>query len=53
MTGVAATVDPDDHRLFRFAMVKGSKAHFAVESEAYSPAWSVRLRPEIDEEAVQ
>jgi len=53
VTGVAATVDPDDHRLFRFAMAKGSKAHFAVESEAYSPAWSVRLRPEIDEEAVQ
>ena len=41
------------HATFRFAMAKGSKAHFAVESEAYSPAWSVRLRPEIDEEAVQ
>jgi hypothetical protein len=53
VTGVEANVDPDDHRLFRFLMVKGSKAHFAVESEEYNPAWSVRLRPEIDEESLQ
>ena len=32
---------------------KGPKAHFAVESEKYDPAWTVRLRPEIDEETVQ
>lgn len=52
-TGVEAQVDPDDHRLFRFAMKKGAKAHFAIESESYDPAWTVRLRPEIDAEAVQ
>jgi hypothetical protein len=50
-TGVDAKADPNDHRLFRFAMKKGDKAHFAIESESYDPAWTVRLRPEIDAEA--
>lgn len=51
--GVEAETDATDHRLYRFAMKKGVKAHFAVESESYDPAWTVRLRPEIDAEAVQ
>ncbi len=51
--GVEAQADPGDHRLFRFAMKKGAKAHFAIESESYDPAWTVRLRPEIEAEAVQ
>jgi len=52
-TGVEAQPDANDHRLYRFAMKKGAKAHFAIESESYDPAWTVRLRPEIDAEAVQ
>ena len=52
-TGVEAQADPHDHRLFRFFLQKGAKAHFAIESESYDPAWTVRLRPEIDAEAVQ
>ncbi len=51
--GIEATPDPEDARLFRFVMSKGAKAHFTLESEDYDPAWSVRLRPEIDEEALQ
>jgi len=48
--GVDATADPEEHRLYRFELEKGAKAHFAIESEPYDPAWTVRLRPEIDEE---
>lgn len=51
--GVSAEVDPDDHRAFRFTLAKGEKAHFAIESESYDPAWTVRLRPEIDAEVVK
>ncbi|MEJ1248795.1 hypothetical protein [Denitratimonas tolerans] len=50
VSGVDAKPDPDDHRLFRFKMSKGDKAHFGVVSEGYDPSWTVRLRPEIDEE---
>lgn len=50
VTGVDAEADPEDHRLFRFSMKKGEKAHFGIQSEGYDPAWTVRLRPEIDEE---
>jgi hypothetical protein len=51
--GVSAEVDPEDHRVFRFTLAKGEKAHFAIESEDYNPAWTVRLRPEIDAEVVK
>jgi hypothetical protein len=51
--GVEATADPEEHRLYRFNLLKGAKAHFAVESEPYDPAWTVRLRPEVDEEVAQ
>ena len=34
-TGVEAQPDPNDHRLYRFAMNKGAKAHFAIESEPH------------------
>ena len=50
VTGVNAEADPEDNRLFRFKLTKGEKAHFTFNSEAYDPAWTVRLRPEIDEE---
>lgn len=51
--GVTAEVDPEDHRVFRFTLTKGQKAHFAIESEEYNPAWTVRLRPEIDASVVR
>lgn len=50
VTGVRATVDESDPHLFRFPLQKGAKARFKVESEAYDPGWTVRLRPEIDRE---
>lgn len=50
--GVTAKPDPEDSHVLRFAMRKGSKAHFSVESEDYDPAWTVRFRPEIDQEVV-
>lgn len=50
-TGVDAQVDTTDSHLYRFPIARGAKAHFAVESESYDPAWTVRLRPEIDAEA--
>lgn len=50
VTGVDAEPDPEDHRLIRLTLAKGDKANFAVQSEEYDPAWTVRLRPEIDEE---
>ncbi|MCW5665452.1 MAG: hypothetical protein KIT35_16590 [Piscinibacter sp.] len=52
-SGVDAEVDADDHRVYRFTLAKGAKAHFALESESYDPAWTVRLRPEIDAEVAQ
>ncbi|NWG75491.1 MAG: hypothetical protein HXY24_12930 [Rubrivivax sp.] len=51
--GVTARVDPEDHRVFHFALAKGAKAHFDIESEGYNPAWTVRLRPEIDAEVTK
>lgn len=51
--GVNATADAGDPRVLHFVVAKGEKAHFTVESEEYDPAWTVRLRPEIDEEAIQ
>jgi hypothetical protein len=50
VSGVDAKADPEDSRLFRFSLTKGDKAHFTFNSESYDPAWTVRLRPEIDEE---
>lgn len=50
LTGVDAETDSEDHRLFRFTMTKEDKANFVIQSEDYDPAWTVRLRPEIDEE---
>lgn len=50
VTGVDVRVDPEDKHVYRFTLAKGCKAHFGIESEPYDPAWTVRLRPEIDEE---
>lgn len=49
--GVVATPDPEDPKVLRFPISKGTKAVFAVESEDYDAAWTVRLRPEINQEA--
>lgn len=51
--GVEAVFDAEEPRLCRFELAKGAKAHFAIESEPYDAAWTVRLRPEIEEEAAQ
>ena len=51
--GVEAEVDKEDPLVYRFALPKGVRAHFAIESESYDPAWTVRLRPEIDAEATK
>ena len=53
VNGVKAIVDEADPHLYRFPLPKGVKAHFKVESESYNPAWTVRLRPEIDREIAQ
>lgn len=53
VNGVKAVVDGTDPHLFRFPLAKGAKAHFKIESEPYNPAWTVRLRPEIDRETAQ
>lgn len=48
--GVKAVADPADPLVFRFKIAKGDKARFSVASHAYDPAWTVRLRPDIDRE---
>ena len=48
--GVNAVADAEDPWLFRFKLKKGEKAKFNVSSEGYDPAWTVRLRPDIDRE---
>jgi hypothetical protein len=48
--GVTAVADGADPFVFRFKLAKGEKAKFNVASEAYDPAWTVRLRPDIDRE---
>ena len=48
--GVKAIPDPEEPAQFKFEIRKGATAHFTVESEPYDPAWTVRLRPEIDDE---
>lgn len=48
--GVKAVADEADPFLFRFKLAKGEKAKFSIVTEAYDPAWTVRLRPDIDKE---
>lgn len=48
--GVAAKVDESDPLVYRFTLGKHAKAKFRIESEAYDPAWTVRLRPAIERE---
>jgi hypothetical protein len=48
--GVDAIADATDPLLYRFTLGKGYKAKFNIESEAYDPAWTVRLRPDIERE---
>jgi hypothetical protein len=48
--GVTSEVDPQDPLVLRFRLSKKGKARFKVESEPYSPAWTVRLRPDIEKE---
>jgi hypothetical protein len=53
VNGVDATPDPEHPNVLRFAITKGGKATFTVQSEDYDAAWTVRLRPEIDEEVAE
>lgn len=48
--GVSYIVDDADPYLYRFALSRGARARFRVETQEYNPAWSVRLRPDIDRE---
>jgi hypothetical protein len=48
--GVAAEADTVDPLTYRFRLGKQSKARFKIESEAYEPSWTVRLRPDIERE---
>jgi hypothetical protein len=48
--GVAVKWDSTNPATCRFALARGSKAKFDIESEAYDPAWTVRLRPDIERE---
>jgi hypothetical protein len=48
--GVAAIVDANDPLTYRFRLAKNVKAKFKIESESYDPAWTVRLRPDIERE---
>lgn len=51
--GIAVKVDEADPHVCRFRLSKHSKAKFTIESEAYDPAWTVRLRPDIDRDGAQ
>lgn len=51
--GVDATVDPLTPLIYRFKLTKKAKARFRIESEPYDPAWTVRLRPDIEREDAQ
>ena len=46
--GVEAESDKADPWTYRFSLGKNGKAKFRVESSPYDPAWTVRLRPDID-----
>lgn len=51
-TGVKIHVDAEEAHVYYFTLTKGAKAHFGIESHPYDSAWTVRLRPEIDEEVI-
>lgn len=46
--GVDAVCDSTDPKTYHFSLAPNGKAKFKVESEPYDPAWTVRLRPDID-----
>lgn len=46
--GVEVVNDAANPWTYRFTLAKNAKAKFKVESAPYDPAWTVRLRPEID-----
>lgn len=46
--GVDAVNDEGNPWTYRFSLPKNVKARFKVESAPYDPAWTVRLRPDID-----
>lgn len=46
--GVEAVADETNPWTYRFTLPKNGKAKFKVESAPYDPAWTVRLRPDID-----
>jgi hypothetical protein len=48
--GIVAEVDAADPLTYRFKLAKHTKAKFKIQSESYDPAWTVRLRPDIERE---
>jgi hypothetical protein len=48
ISGVEASIEDGNPPIYRFSLNKNTKAKFAIESEAYDPAWTVRLRPDIE-----
>lgn len=51
--GVEAVNDEANKWTYRFTLPKNVKAKFKVESASYDPAWTVRLRPDIDRAEAQ
>jgi hypothetical protein len=51
--GVEAHASETDPLTYRFKLAKHAKAKFKIESDAYDPAWTVRLRPDIEREEAQ
>lgn len=51
--GVTPKVDEADPLIYRFKLAKTVRAKFSIESEPYDPAWTVRLRPDIEKEEFQ
>lgn len=52
-SGVKCSRSAEDRNLVRFKLRKGDVAKFSMESAEYDPAWTVRVRPEIDRETKQ
>lgn len=50
VSGVSAVPVEGEGAVYRFSLSKHEKAKFTIVSEEYDPAWTVRLRPDIDKD---
>ncbi|MGK5024210.1 hypothetical protein [Janthinobacterium sp. RB2R34] len=50
ISGITATRLDAEGAVYRFLLSKHEKAKFTIISEEYDPAWTVRLRPDIDKD---